>query len=138
MSTIQLIGNTGCDKRCELDEDAKEEYECVSCPGKQTPNPDPHVSRTILEQLGGRHFLAMTGAKDLLGSSDSLMFSLPSGFAKDGINKVKIRLHQTDTYIVEAMRLDPAVCKIIERMDFVYAEDLQRIFTRLTGLDTHL
>lgn len=139
MSIIELIGgNRGCDKRCELDEDAKGEYECVSCPGKQTPNPAPHVSNTILEQLGGRRFIAMTGAKDLIGNTDSLMFRLPRGFAKGGINLVKISLRQTDTYSVEALKLDPAECKIIERVDFVFAEDLQRLFTRITGLDTHL
>lgn len=138
MPTIQLTGSMGCDKRCERDEDAQEEYDCVFCPGKQPLDPDPHVSRTILDQLGGRRFLAMTGAKDLLGSSDALMFRLPSGFAKDGINMVKISLRQTDTYTVEALRLGLPESKIIERMDFVYVEDLQRIFTKLTGLDTHL
>ena len=34
MTTIQLIGNKGCDKRCERDEDAQGEYDCVFCPGK--------------------------------------------------------------------------------------------------------
>jgi len=133
-----MIGNEGCDKRCELDEDAKEEYESVFCPGKQLSESDPHVSRTILEQLGGRRFLAMTGAKDLLGSSDSLMFRLPSGFAKGDINTVKITLDWTDTYIIEVMRLGPLPGEVVGKVNYVYADDLQKVFSNLTGLDTHL
>ncbi len=105
---------------------------------EQTSNYNLYVSRTILEQLGGRRFIAMTGARDLIGGNDYLMFRLPRGLAKNGINKIKITLHWTDTYIVEAMRLGPVACETIEIADTVYAEDLQLVFTRLSGLDTHL
>ena len=96
------------------------------------------VAQTILEQLGGRRFIAMTGASELVGGTDYLMFRLPGGLAKNGINKVKITLDWTDTYIVETMRLGPVACEIIEQSDFVYADSLQNVFTSLTGLDTHL
>lgn len=71
---------------------------------------DITVSKTILEQLGGRRFIAMTGARDLIGGTNYLMFRLPRGLAKNGINKVKITLDWTDTYVVEAMMLGPVVC----------------------------
>jgi len=101
-------------------------------------NSNLDVSRTILEQLGGRRFIAMTGARDLIGGTDYLMFRLPRGLAKNGINRVKITLDWTDTYIVEVMMLGPVACEIIEKSDFVYADALQETFKRLTGLDTHL
>lgn len=127
-----------CDKRCECDQDAQEEYDCVRCPGKMAPDPDLSVSKTILEQLGGRRFITMTGASDLIGGHDYLMFRLPRGLAKGGINKVKITLDWTDTYIVEAMRLGPVACETLEKAVFVYADSLQSAFMSLTGLDTHL
>lgn len=99
------------------------------------------VAQTILAQLGGRRFIAMTGAKDFVCSEDTLTFTLPSGFAKDGINMIKITLDWTDTYIVEAgtitFRPTPKY-ELIQKLDMVYAEDLRSIFTRLTGLDTSL
>jgi len=100
--------------------------------------PNLRVAQTIFEQLGGRRFIAMTGARNFLGGKDYLMFMLPRGLAKNGINKVKITFDWTDTYIVEVMRLGPVACEIIEQSDFVYADSLQNVFTSLTGLDTHL
>lgn len=105
---------------------------------KEQTTDNLQVSKTILEQLGGRRFIAMTGARDLIGGPDYLMFRLPRGLALNGINKVKITLDWTDTYVVEALRLGPVACETIEHVDSVYAEDLQQVFTRLTGLDTHL
>lgn len=35
------------------------------------------VANTILHQLGGRRFIAFTGARDLLGDTNSLTFKLP-------------------------------------------------------------
>lgn len=101
-------------------------------------NKDLHVARVILDQLGGSRFIAMTGANSFAGGADYLMFRLPRKFAKNGINKVKISLHWTDTYIVEAMRLGPLACEIIESTESVYAEDLQGVLTSMTGLDTSL
>ena len=99
------------------------------------------VAQTILAQLGGRRFMAMTGAKDFVGSDNTLTFTLPPGFAKDGINMIKISLDWTDTYTIEAakvtMRPTPKY-ELIQKMDLVYAENLRSIFTKLTGLDTSL
>ena len=99
------------------------------------------IAQTILSQLGGRSFIIMTGARGLIGGENFLMFRLPAGFAKDGINTVKITLDWTDTYIFEALKVSSGSeqkIDIIEKLDFVYADDLQEIFTRITGLDTHL
>jgi len=105
---------------------------------------DLHVAKTILIQLGGNRFTAMTGAKDYLGSEaeKSLAFRLPSRFAKNGINRVKIILDDSDTYVVEAMKITKGkaglMATMIETRAQIYAEDLQKVFTEITGLDTHL
>jgi len=39
---------------------------------------DLTVAKTIFEQLGGEHFVAMTGAKDFVGTEDSLTFKVGS------------------------------------------------------------
>ncbi len=50
------------------------------------------VAQTILQQLGGRRFMAMTGARAMAAHKDGLSFKLPSNFARHGINYVKITL----------------------------------------------
>jgi hypothetical protein len=99
------------------------------------------IAQTILAQLGGRRFIAMTGARDFSGGDNYLTFSLPKGFAKEGINKIRITLDWTDTYIFEALKVFPGrelKFDTIKKLDYVYADDLEDIFTSITGLDTHL
>ena len=101
---------------------------------------DLQVANTILAQLGGLRFIVMTGASDFIGGDWHLIFSLPAGIAREGINKIRITLDWTDTYIFEALKVysGPELkFDTIEKLDFVYADDLQEIFTRVTGLDTH-
>ena len=38
---------------------------------------DITVAKTILRQLGGRSFIFMTGARNLIASADSLSFRIP-------------------------------------------------------------
>lgn len=99
------------------------------------------IAQTILQQLGGRRFAVMTGAKNFIGGENYLSFSLPRGFAKDGINKIKITLDPCDTYTFEAgkvtIRPTPKY-ETIFTADNVYDDGLQRVFTEATGLDTHL
>ena len=101
------------------------------------------VAQTILAQLGGGRFTAMTGAKDYLGSEHSLSFRLPARFAKKGINRVSITLDGvTDTYVVEGIKITQRLGNWktvpVEKHELVCAEDLQRFFTEMTGLATHL
>lgn len=104
------------------------------------PMSELRVAQTILAQLGGNRFIVMTGAKDFLGGEDSLMFRLPRGSARDGINKVKITLDWTDTYNVDFLKCDfkKHESTTISSHTFVYADGLQRLFTEVTGLDTKL
>jgi len=96
------------------------------------------VAQIILEQLGGRRFSAMTGAKDFLHSDDSLTFRLPSNFATNGINAIRITHDASDTYTLKCWKVRGLNVKEIAEMPGIYADKLRETFTRLTGLDCAL
>lgn len=95
-----------------------------------------NTSQIILQQLGGNVFVAMTGARHLVGSPDALQFKLPANFAKDGINTVRVSIDTTDTYTVEFGRSRGISYKTISVHLGIYAEMLRDLFTAQTGLDT--
>ncbi len=97
---------------------------------------DLTVANTILEQLGGRRFVAFTGARNFVGSGDTLTFSLPSGSTKDGSNRVKVTLTPLDLYTVETFSVRGTSFKAKSHMDGVYNDMLAKVFTSLTGLVT--
>jgi len=87
------------------------------------------TAKTILAQLGGNRFLVMTGAKHIFSDNGgkALVFQLPRG-ARDGINAVRIELDASDTYTATKVR----------EVSFVYADQLQTLFTSTTGLAVSL
>ena len=105
------------------------------------------IAQTILEQLGGRRFIVMTGAKNLVALSDSpalrggLGFTLPAGgcFTRDRINRVFIELTPADLYRVRVFKrgTGPMPHELPGR-DGVYCDQLRAAFTELTGLETSL
>lgn len=91
------------------------------------------TAKTILEQLGGNRFLAMTGARDLTGSNDSLTFKIGKG-AKRGINAVRVTLDPTDTYTVEFIKIGRGWnVSTLETVGMVYGDSLRAVFTEHTG-----
>jgi len=98
---------------------------------------DMTVAKTILEQLGGNKFLAMTGAKNLLGDANSLTFRIPMR-TLDGSNTVKITLTAMDDYTLEFLSVRAGKVKPKTFREGVYNENLQEVFTRVTGLHTSL
>jgi hypothetical protein len=98
------------------------------------------VAKTILEQLGGNKFIAMTGAKNFIGSEDGLSFKLPGGggFCKNGINYVKIVLDPSDTYTMTFLRIRGTKVHDVAQHHGVYADMLQSMFTSETGLEVSL
>ena len=97
------------------------------------------TAQIILQQIGGNKFVAMTGAKNFCHTFDSLRFKLPANFAKNGINHVIITLNADDLYDIEFLKIrGTKFARIGEIETGVYAEDLQKRFTAVTGLDTHL
>ena len=95
------------------------------------------VANEILAQLGGNRFIAMTGAKNILGGGNALMFSLPKG--KDKSNKMRITLDfASDTYTVETFAIRGIECNAKTTIDMVYGDQLRSVFTSITGFDTSL
>jgi hypothetical protein len=96
------------------------------------------VAQEILRQLGGNRFIAMTGAKNCADVGNGLAFQLPSKFANQGINAVKIVLDPSDTYTVKFMRFWGTNLKTISEHHDVYCDQLVELFETQTGLYTHL
>lgn len=97
------------------------------------------VADAILDQLGARKFLVMTGARDLVATAKGIQFRLPANFAKDGANMIRVELDaETDSYTVIAGRWARLEFNEKAREELIYCDMLQAAFTRLTGLDTHL
>jgi hypothetical protein len=97
------------------------------------------VATTILAQLGGNHFRVMTGAKNFIGGENDLSFRLPgSGFAKDGINHVRITLTPLDLYDIEFSRVRGRSVKMLHRETGIYFDQLREVFRLHTGLHTSL
>ena len=98
------------------------------------------VGLTILEQLGGRQFILMTGASHLGTTGNNLFFKLPGrpGFVRDSINHVDILLTPADTYTITFSRVRGMKIKTVKQHEDIYAEDLRQIFRDTTGLETRM
>lgn len=94
------------------------------------------IAQTILDQLGGQKFVAMTGAKNFIAGESQLMFQIPK--AKKGINKVRVILTPADTYTVEFAKVAKLDYKVIAKVEDVYCDTLQDVFEANTGLYTSL
>ena len=75
------------------------------------------VPEIILDQLGGNRFLVMTGCHHLLGDKKSLSMTIP----RNG------KCYQTK-----------AINEIVQTYDGVYFDQLQALFTHVTGMYTSL
>ena len=96
------------------------------------------IAQTILHQLGGSRFQLMTGAKNFLNLKNGLSFRIPSTMTKQKINYVKIELNGLDLYDLEFGRIWKLDYKIVKTLENIDSAQLQRVFTQVTGLDTHL
>lgn len=95
---------------------------------------NPHI---LIRQLGGHHFIAMTGAKNFTHSKNTVGFRLGRG-AMDSINYVKVTLDPSDTYTMTFMRIRGAKVTVVGSASDVYCDQLQTVFTDITGLYTTL
>jgi hypothetical protein len=94
------------------------------------------IASAILEQLGGRRFIALVGARTPVALKNGLAFKLPSYFAKNGINSVRITLDADDTYTVEFSKLRGLNITPISKHSGIYWDGLASLFTAETGLIT--
>ena len=93
------------------------------------------IARTILSQLGGNKFIAMTGARNLAAGNYFLSFKV--GRNAKNVTHVRITLTDYDDYTMEFMTIRKSSVTIYRR-EGVYCDNLQTVFTSETGLDTHL
>lgn len=98
---------------------------------------DLTIANTILAQLGGNKFRAMTGARNLAGGDRDLSFTLPKA-AKDGINRVQIELTDENLYTVRFYRGPVLDIALVSEHTLVTDENLRELFTERTGLDCTL
>ena len=104
------------------------------------------VAQTIYNQLGNRRFSVMTGCKvdHLLLQTDrpGLVFRIPKNQSR--ATHFSIRLDPSDTYTLRFYRFlySPSTGAdkqlTVRRLTDVYCDQLQRLFTDVTGLDTYL
>lgn len=95
-------------------------------------------SQTIIDQLGGSKFVAMTGARDFLSTASGIVFSIPK--ADMGINRVRIDLNAMDLYALSFFRFVESTGKLskVHSVSGCRVENLRMAFERTTGLRTSL
>ena len=110
-----------------------------------------NIAETILQQLGGRRFIVMTGAKNLTAIDNGLRFQIGRNASK--ANRVEIVLTPMDTYDYTFIKYRPYSVKIdhkamtvkevpekreiVKHFEDIYCDQLQELFTEVTGMYTH-
>ena len=97
------------------------------------------VAQTILQQFGGRRFIAMTGCRDFVARSDGgLNFRLPR--KTNRITHVCVYLRPDDTYDLSFHCWNSRALELEPRAEYngVHCDQLAPIFTENTGLLTTL
>jgi hypothetical protein len=99
-------------------------------------------ANVLFRQLGGNRFRAMTGAKDFMKDGNSLRMKIMKN--NTGGNHLIITLNSNDLYDMrfESHRLNRKTYELTVKVKAeeknIPASDLQRVFTRLSGLYTHM
>jgi len=93
------------------------------------------IAATILKQLGGGRFVAMTGAGHMSAGDSCLNIRFKGSKA---VNHLAVKLETNDTYTMTFGKVKGWDYKTTTPIEGVYAGDLQRIFTLKTGLDTKI
>lgn len=98
------------------------------------------VALTILCQLGGNQFVAMTGARNMLVFPTGLKFSIPSHMANNKINTVQVTLNGDDLYDVDFLKVNmqKQINTVVSAHRGIYCDQLRELFERETGLRTSL
>lgn len=107
------------------------------------------IAETILQQLGGNRFIAMTGAKNFLSDGNTLRMTLPKNGSK--ANRLWVTYNSAlDLYDMRFFRYRPGRIdirtgkfiedKISDEKIFngICCDQLQELFTEHTKMYTHL
>jgi len=91
------------------------------------------IGRTILEQLGGNKFVAMTGAKHFVGFGNGVQFAIGRNISRS--NCIVITQNGKDLYDVAFWRFTPKTgMAMLSIYKDVGVEDLRGTFTAYTGM----
>ena len=99
------------------------------------------IAKTILQQIGGRRFAAMTGSKDFIDMGNGLRISLArnktSANRLDIIYDAGLDLYNTRCYrrTCSKKKLD-CTPQDIATHEGIYCDMLEEMFTMVTGLYT--
>lgn len=95
------------------------------------------IAETILQQLGGRRFIAMTGSSNFIDGGNYINMKLTKNACK--AQYLRIELNSMDTYDMTFYRVDKELNRTtVAECNGVYCDMLQDIFTQKTGLYTKL
>ena len=94
------------------------------------------IATTILNQIGGRQFIAMTGSKNFVNTGNGLLMKLSRNAS--GSQYLRITLNGGDVYDMEFYSVRGIDIKMKNQIGGVYADQLYRIFEQVTGLYTRL
>ena len=100
------------------------------------------IAKTILQQIGGRRFTAMTGSRDFIDMGNGLRMSLTRN--KTSANRLDIIYDAgTDLYNMRYFRKTfskktfESKAKDVEVHEGIFFDMLEEVFTQVTGLCTH-
>lgn len=94
------------------------------------------VAETIMQQLGGARFVMMTGSKFTTATKGGLNVKLAKN--KSGANFMVVTLDANDTYTMGFYKMTAKNIDVVSIENGVYCDQLQTIFTDVTGLYTSL
>ena len=77
------------------------------------------IAQTILDQLGGNKFMAMTGSKNFTDCGRSLSMRLAKNASR--ANYLKITLNGLDTYDMEFTQYLSQICKYVKKYSGNYS-----------------
>lgn len=102
----------------------------------RSKNERAEIATTILNQLGGKRFQVMTGARDFAATNAGIQFKIGRNSSKANI--VVVDLNANDTYTLKFFRFAKMDLKELESFEGVYCDQLKELFTEYTGLATSL
>ncbi len=94
-----------------------------------------NAAQTILQQLGGNKFIAMTGASCYSDGPNKLVVKFKGSKVA---NLMYVTLNSMDTYDVQICKFRGMDVKTVSHVNGVYCDMLRPMFTEITGLYTSL
>ena len=94
--------------------------------------------KQLLQQLGGNKFIAMTGAKNLTVDRAKNTLHMKIGRNSKGVSHLRIKLTGADLYDMEFLQVRAGNVKVKAKEKGVYNDQLQKMFTKHTGMYTSL